>query len=201
MAYIYVTVFLIVRSILVCVMANNQAIAALPKFIRDAQHGSRQAYGEIYRILLPKIYRFVWYEVRDKATAEDLTQVTFLRLWKAINSYDTNKGSFPSFAFAIARNLIIDWQRKKRTVSLEAIGEVEERDDTVERLIQHDTVDRVRGALAKLSMEDRQLVVLRHFEDMPYEDIAKAMGKREGAVRVKLHRILRTLKGILKESL
>lgn len=178
-------------------MVQEQDNTKLQTFIRDAQRGSTQAYGEIYRILLPKIFRFVWYEVRDKQTAEDLTQVTFLRLWKAINSYDTEKGSFSSFTFAIARNLIIDWQRKKRTVSLEAIGEVEERDDIVEKLIQHDTVDGVRQALATLPDEDRQLVVLRYFEEVPYEEIAKIVGKQEGAVRVKLHRILRQLKKLL----
>lgn len=182
-------------------MVAEQDTPKFQTFIRDAQRGSRQAFGEIYRILLPKIFRFVWYEVHDKQTAEDLTQVTFLRLWKAIHSYDEEKGSFPSFAFAIARNLIIDWQRKKRPMSLEVIGEVEKRDDTMERLIQHDIVDRVRQALTLLSAQDRQLVVLRHFEEVPYEEIAKIVGKQEGAVRVQLHRILRQLKGILKESL
>lgn len=196
----YVTVSLLARSILVCVMVEDQDTPKLQTFIRDAQHGSRQAYGEIYRILLPKIFRFVWYEVRDKQTAEDLTQVTFLRLWKAINSYDADKGSFPSFTFAIARNLIIDWQRKKRAVSLEAIGEVEQRDEVIDRMIQHDVVDRVRQALAMLPAEDRQLVTLRHFEEVPYEEIANIVGKQEGAVRVKLHRILRQLKDILKTS-
>lgn len=178
-------------------MVAEQDNAKLQTFIREAQRGSTQAFGEIYRILLPKIFRFVWHEVYDKPTAEDLTQVTFLRLWKAIRSYDEEKGSFPSFAFAIARNLIIDWQRKKRPVSLEKIGEVEKRDDTMERLIQHDIVDRVRQALTLLSTEDRQLVVLRHFEEVPYEEIAKIVGKQEGAVRVKLHRILRQLKKLL----
>lgn len=190
MSYEDVTFLLQCRSILVCVMD-------LSRLIRDAQHGSTQAFGEIYRMLLPKIFRFVWYEVRDKQTAEDLTQVTFLRLWKAINSYDADKGSFPSFTFAIARNLIIDWQRKKRPVSLEVIGEIEERDETIDTLIQQEVVDRVRQALATLPAQDRQLVVLRHFEEVPYEEIAKIMGKQEGAVRVKLHRILRQLKGIL----
>ena len=181
-------------------MAEDQALPTLHKLIRDAQQGSRQAFGEIYRILLPKIYRFIWYEVRDKQTAEDLAQVTFLRLWKAIRSYDTDKGSFQSFTFAIARNLIIDWHRKKRPVSLEAIGEIEERDDTMERVIQHEAVDRVREALAQLPAEDRQLVMLRHFEEVSYEEIATIMGKQEGAVRVKLHRILRQLKNILKQA-
>lgn len=178
-------------------MVEDQANVELQTFIRDAQRGSTQAYGEIYRILLPKIFRFVWYEVRDKQTAEDLTQVTFLRLWKAIRSYDEEKGSFPSFAFAIARNLIIDWQRKKRPVSLEKIGEIEKRDETVDTLIQQEVVDRVRQALTLLSTEDRQLVVLRHFEEVPYEEIAKIVGKQEGAVRVKLHRILLKLKKLL----
>lgn len=169
----------------------------LPTLIRDAKRGKSDAFGEIYRTFLPKIYRFVWYEVRDTPTAEDLTQVTFLRLWRALRSYDQKKGSFQSFAFAIARNLIIDWQRKKKPVSLEAIGEIEQSDGVMERMIQSEAVDRVRRALAQLPTEDRELVVLRHFEDTSYEEIAKSMRKREGAVRVQLHRILLKLKKLL----
>lgn len=182
-------------------MVQEQDNIKFQTLIRNAQHGNRQAYGEIYRMLLPRIYRFVWYEVRDKQTAEDLTQVTFLRLWKAINSYDTEKGSFPSFTFAIARNLIIDWQRKKRPVSLEAIGEIEIPDGIMDTLVQKETGERVKQALAALPVDDRQLVVLRYFEEVSYSDIAKTMNKKEGAVRVKLHRILRQLKGILEKPL
>ena len=181
-------------------MEENQTQATILKLVQDAQKGNGQAFGQIYRMLLPKIYRFVWYEVRDKPTAEDLTQVTFLRLWKALHSYNKEKGSFQSFAYAIAKHLIIDWQRKKRPVSLEVIGELEKTDETIDSMIRQDTVDRVRRALAALSSEDRQLVVLRHFEDLSYGQIAAIEGKQEGAVRVKLHRILRQLKNILKQA-
>lgn len=166
------------------------------KFVKKAVAGDKQAFGELYKLFLNRIYRFIYYLVGDEFSAEDITQNTFLKAWNSLPNYNIDRGTFQSYLYTIARNLVIDNQRRKKEVSLEGeFGEGIASEDNVEKNISRDeSMQKVRDALKDLPAMDRQLVVLRFFEDMHFDEISEVLGKKPGALRVRIHRILETLR-------
>lgn len=172
----------------------------LSKLITRAQRKDRDAFGEIYNLFLKRIYRFVYFSVRDQKLAEDITQDTFLRAWRSLASFSLSRGSFQAFLFAIARNLVIDWYRKKKEISLEAIADPSYQEHVDEKIIQDEQKQQLNRALVKLKFLERQIVTLRYFEELSFFEIGKVVHLSEGAVRVRLHRILKQLKKYLEED-
>lgn len=166
------------------------------KFVSRAIAGDKNAFGELYKIFLDRIYRFVFYLVNDEFLAEDITQNAFVKAWRNLPNFSLNRGTFQSYLFTIARNLVIDGQRKRKEISLElTLGDnIEARDDSEERMWKNQSMEKVRNALSILDEADRQIIILRYFEEMRFEEIARIIGKRSGAVRVKVHRLLTVLR-------
>src|SRR3989344_6525043 len=90
----------------------------LLQLVKRAVEGDEEAYGQLYKIYVNKIFRFVKYLLNDKELAEDITQNTFVRAWKSIGNFSVEKGSFQAYLFTIARNLARDHIRKKKMQSL-----------------------------------------------------------------------------------
>lgn len=170
--------------------------------IEKAKKGDKRAFGKIYEKFLPRIYRFVFYLVPDSAIAEDITQDTFVKSWESLAKFSGKKGTVQSYLYAIARNGVIDYQRKKKESRLnmdyaQQIGSDENLEDKV---INLERVSKVHQALSDLSKEDRDLIVLRYFEEMSYKEIADIVGQSEGAVRVKTHRIVKSMKSFFSKK-
>lgn len=171
----------------------------LNELIQKAKRGDKDAFGSIYKIYYGKIYRYCRINLQSKETAEDVAQETFFKAWRSIQTFSAdNGGSIQAFLFRIARNTIIDLSRKKKELNLDTALEVETKDDFEEEFDKKGEIEKVQKALAKLGEEDRHLVVLRFFEEMSNGEIAAVVESNEGAVRVRLHRILKKLRGLLK---
>lgn len=166
----------------------------LEALVIKSQNGDKEAYGKIYNIFLKRIYRFIYYQIRDHETAQDITQTTFIKTWKSISSFSFDKGSFESFLFKIAKNLTIDHFRKKKNVSFEVTGDIASKEDIEEIVTRDEESETVRLAISKLEKVDKQIIILRYFEELPTLDIAEIVGIRDGALRVRIHRILKKLK-------
>lgn len=168
----------------------------LERLITEARRGNKDAFGEIYNLFLDKIYRYVYFSVKNREIAEDVTQETFFKCWKALPTFSEKKGTLSSFLFAIARNLIIDLSRKKRAVSLELVKDYQLIDakKVDEDIIQEEENTLLAEALSKLEEKEKHMVVLRFFEELSFAEIGKIMGKREVTVRVALHRIIKSVK-------
>lgn len=169
------------------------------KYVRLAIKGDKEAFGELYRLFLDSIYRFIYYLVGDEFLAEDITQNTFLKAWNSLPNYNLERGTFQSYLYTIARNLVIDNQRKRKTYSLEGLEGVIEADANPEREAwRSESMQKVRDALKDLPDFDRQLVILRFFEEMQFEEISEVLNKKPTALRVRVHRILETLRVALE---
>lgn len=171
------------------------------RLVRLAKEGNKDAFGEIYQLYLERVYRFVLYLVYDEPLAQDLTQETFVRAWKYLPKFRLGDGgTMQSFLYTIARNLVIDHQRKHTELSLdnEAGSLISSNEDLEKSYLNEETEREVENALKNLSDFDRQIVILRFFEDLPFKDVAKILNKKEGALRVRLHRSLEVLKEYLK---
>jgi len=159
----------------------------------------RKIFSSIYHKYVDKIYRFIFIKVSSQEIAEDLCSETFLRGWQVFKERRDIENP-PAFLYQIARNLVIDHYREKgkaKIVSAEYTQITDPRTDLEEKAISSSDLDNIRQALAGLK-EDYQTVVIWHYlDDLSVPEIAKILDKSEGAVRVSLHRALKTLKNKL----
>ena len=151
-----------------------------------ASRGESAAFGLLYDRHVAAIYRYVYYRVRDDAEAEDLTSDVFMRALKAMPRYEPRQ-AFLAWLYRIARNAVIDRARKgNRQVSFEDALEHPGVDRIVEpdaEILAHSDSATLRGALAKLTPLQQEVVVLRFLEGYSTLEIARLVGKREGTVR------------------
>ena len=171
----------------------------LAHVIEKAKRGDTKAFQEIYEEYYRKILRYCLFNGQNDEGAKDVCQEVFLRAWKSLPSFSLkNGGTIQAFLFRIARNLLIDLSRKKKEYALQEYEEIETHEDFVENLAREQNIKYVRTALAKLEEKDRQIVILRYFEELSTADVAKALGMKEGALRVRIHRTLKKLQEILE---
>lgn len=172
------------------------------ELVKQAKQGNKESFGEIYKLYLDRIYRFVLYLVYDEPVAQDLTQETFIKAWNFLPKFKIGVGTLQSFLYTVARNLVLDHQRKKPNLSLdnEAGEAIPDRTNIEEQILTVETENSIALALKNLPEFDRQIVILRFFEDLPFKEVARILKKDEGALRVRLHRALQTLKIYLKET-
>lgn len=167
--------------------------------IQRAQSGDRQAFGEIYKLYVQKIYRYCLINVKRKEVAEDICQETFVKAWKSLSSFSIiNGGTIQSFLFTIARNLIIDLSRKKKEHSIDEYEHIESTEDIFDTVEKNESIQRVHFAISKLDEIDRQIVILRYFEEMSTQEVAQIVGIKDGALRVRIHRVMSKLKDIME---
>ena len=171
----------------------------LKDLIERAKRGDTAAFKEIYKTFYSRIYRYLIYNGQNEEGAKDLAQETFIRAWKSLPSFTIRSGgTLQAFLFRIARNLLIDRSRKKKEYPLKDFHEIETQEDFVEDFAKKQQQKNVKKALGELEEKDRQIVILRYFEELSTGDTAKALKMKEGALRVRIHRVLRKLQTILE---
>ena len=153
-----------------------------------------------------RLLRYLVYLAGNRELAEDLFQETWIRVLERGHQYD-GKHEFSTWLYAVARNLTIDYLRKKSPVSLDGLMEDErhaplEPADTRpmawEVVQQHEQSERVSAALVSIPAEYREAVVLRFQEGLALNEIATVTGARLGTVKSRLYRGLNMLMSRLK---
>lgn len=169
------------------------------RLIERARKNDPDAFAEIYERYFDKIYRYVYVRVRTQMEAEDLTQQVFLNALQSIGSYKWKGAPFSSWLFRIARNQVIDHQRKVgrvQTTSLEIpIGSGDP--DPVDIVEKEMDIDRVREAMESLTELQREVISLRFAGELSTAETARIMGKKEGAVKALQHSALGALRRAL----
>ena len=183
------------KGYIICGVYNN-----LEQLIKEAKEGNKDAFGKLYEHFRKRIFRYIYYLTYDRDLGEDFTQLTFLKAWVALPNFSSRKGTLQAYLYSIARNLVIDYKRRRKEVSLENIAEPAYTTDFEDKLIKEDNVKIVHRLLAELDGEEKQLVIFRYFEELHFGEIASILHKKEGAIRVRLHRILQKLKGRIKKN-
>lgn len=173
----------------------------LEQWLSQAQKGDKDAFSKIYRMFSRRIFRYCFLNLHDHDLAQDISQETFIKAWKNLPSFSHFAGgSFQAYLFKIAKNSIIDFSRKKKETSLEGAMEIEANEKPDENLVREETSKKVWEALSLLKEEEKQIVILRYFEELSFTEISKVLGIREGALRVKIHRVLKKMKEVLEET-
>ncbi len=160
--------------------------------ISKIKKGDKEAFSEIYDNYLDKIYRFVYFKVSSKETAEDISGETFLKTLDYIIS-DKEIENLQAFIYRIANNLIIDhYRQNKKDVPLENVEH--SLLDNKERHLLSDDLKTVEKALYELKDDHREIIILCYLDQLSTKEAAQILEKPEGTIRVTLHRALKTLR-------
>lgn len=170
----------------------------------DAARADPAQFDALYRRYLAQVYSYAFYELGDHHEAEDVTERTFLAALANLDRFEERakpadgegSSTFRVWLFRIARNVVANQRRTRRrrpTAPIDAAALVAD-DVDVERgaAIRDEAADAWR-AVARLPADRRRAIVLRFVEEMSTAEIAGILGKSEGAVRVLIHRALRSV--------
>ncbi|HEY5628168.1 MAG TPA: sigma-70 family RNA polymerase sigma factor [Candidatus Limnocylindrales bacterium] len=157
--------------------------------VERAQRDPRQ-FGALYDRHFQQIYRFVYSRVREQTAAEDVTSEVFMKALKAMPRYQDTGRPFAAWLYQIAVNAIADRYRSMRpSQPLEDFHDLSVAGPALEeQAAQRDEVRRIWALVEELPHQQRTALVLKFQEDMKIEDIAVAMGKSPGAVKLLIHR-------------
>jgi RNA polymerase sigma-70 factor, ECF subfamily len=177
---------------------------AVSKLVRQCIAGDPQAWQQLVVSQHRRIYAICYRFTGSSSDAEDLTQDVFLKLYRNLSSFDSQKGSFQTWIITLARNLLVDHFRRTRldraSDSMDASFDGEEDGPTMaDRLADpspsqehyvagQELKVRVQAALKQLSPELREAVILRDLEDMDYKEIALVLKIPEGTVKSRISR-------------
>jgi RNA polymerase sigma-70 factor (ECF subfamily) len=136
----------------------------------------------------------------DHARAEDVAQETFLRAWRNLPTLDASSGSVRAWLFKVARNIVIDDWRTKRSQREYAVAEVPEVPAEVDRTDQILVAWVVADALTRLSPEHRAVLVECYYKGQSVAEASRRLGVPEGTVKSRTHYALRALRLALEEN-
>jgi len=167
------------------------------------RRGDTEGAAELFERYGPALLRFSDRLLSDRATAEEVTQEVFVKVISRAHQYD-GRAEVASWLFAIAANACRDRRRRDRRatiIPLEGVPELAARGEGVERrLMDREKREAVRSALALLSEEQREALVLARYHGLPYAEIASVLGISVGAVKTRIFRAVETLKSRFSEG-
>ena len=156
---------------------------------QQAQQGDKEAFAQLYESHFDRIYRYVMLRLGDKAEAEDMTQQVFLKAYESVRSFKWKGIPFSAWLFRIAHNLVVDHlrrQRRRPSVSLEEALPVSDSDPQREAERRVD-IERVVSATKQLTGLQREVISLRFAGGLSVAEVARVLGKSEGAVKALQH--------------
>ncbi|MFI2203880.1 ECF subfamily RNA polymerase sigma factor, BldN family [Streptomyces sp. NPDC020192] len=184
--------------------AADSDSARMMDLVERAQAGEAEAFGRLYDQYSDTVYRYIYYRVGGRATAEDLTSETFLRALRRIGTFTWQGRDFGAWLVTIARNLVADHFKSSRfrlevtTGEMLDANEVERspEDSVLESLSNAALLDAVR----RLNPQQQECVTLRFLQGLSVAETARVMGKNEGAIKTLQYRAVRTLARLLPDD-
>ena len=170
----------------------------------EAAQADPARFEALYRKYLAQVYSFAFYELRDHHEAEDATERTFQAALAHLGRFEerarpadgAGASTFRVWLFQIARNAIAESgrrRRRRREAPLEAAASVADSTDLEATAVQDEATSSAVRAISNLPADRRRALVLRFVDEMSTREIAGILGRSEGAVRVLIHRALRSV--------
>jgi RNA polymerase sigma-70 factor (ECF subfamily) len=172
-----------------------QTVASDEQLMVAFSRGSTDAFGELFSRYKQPVFGFFRRRVGDSALAEELTQETFLAILRASSHYEPS-ATFRTYLYAIAFNLLRANRRKATFRAMFFSAEQGGREPAVRSTI--DTVVVLRDAVSKLERVDREVLLLREFEELSYAEIAELLRVPLNTARSRLFRARTALRDLLE---
>lgn len=184
---------------------NDESLRVI---IAGAQRGDQAALAALVDRYAGRLFGFFYRMTGRRDDAEEMMQEVFLRVVRMIGAY-SDQGRFEPWLFRIAANLTRDRIRRDRRSPLVSMAEPDDPDadplpgaftaqTPTELTEQSEEIDRLNAALTRLPEAERQVVMLRHFSQMSFKEIAELMGTPLGTALARAHRGLARLRTLME---
>jgi RNA polymerase sigma-70 factor (ECF subfamily) len=160
-------------------------------------------FSELYRAHLRDVYSYSYYRIGNHHDAEDLTEQTFLQAYRHFERAQAESDGRPlrpwliRIAHNLAANLYRDRSRRPQTSIDDTTTELKSQHTTEDLVEGRDELSRILEQIKELPDERREALIMRFALGMDNREIARAMGKSDGATKVLLHRAIKQLEGLV----
>ena len=168
------------------------------QLIKIFNGGNAKAFEGIVNKYAQSVNNFVSYLINNTEEAKDITQDTFVKVWRNLEKFDTNR-NFKTWVFTIAKRSAIDYLRKRKNVNFSSLDNEDTDLDFSqnipdEELLAHEifeineNIDLVNKALETISVESKMIVLLYNGEEMTFDEIAEILEKPMNTVKSQYRR-------------
>ncbi|MDX2177462.1 MAG: sigma-70 family RNA polymerase sigma factor [Candidatus Sumerlaeia bacterium] len=180
--------------------------AAERRLVEAARRGDRHAYGELVEAHRERLFAAAFALVRNEEDARDLSQDAFVKAYNALDRFDTARPWYP-WLYRILRNACLNHLKKHgphRTTSLDRMADEDHMqfeaaaDDPVERIQTEQMARHMRQAIGQLKPDFREIILMKHFQEMTYEEIATVLDIPIGTVMSRLFHARKNLAKLME---
>ena len=160
-----------------------------------------QAFDKLYRLYYPKINNFVYYRTFNEDIRNEVVSNIFYKAMKNLTRFrflDSHRSSFSGWLYRIAISEINQYYRDRKRDLKIAYGKHNE--VPAEKLEYPYEFKNVKKCMAQMDDYEQNLIALKYFEKKPYKELTEIFGKKESALKVKVHRTLKKLKKLLEQE-
>ena len=176
------------------------------EWVRKAKQGDQSAFTQLMARYQERVARYIFNMVGNQEDAQDLCQETFVRVYRALGSFDTHR-EFAPWVYRIAHNVAIDYLRQKKAkpafLGSDPEYPMEERQDPkavdpLQKVVSQDMNRVIQSAIQALPENYRSVIVFRYVDDLSYEEIAEVLGITKANVMMRMSRARHMLHERLK---
>jgi RNA polymerase sigma-70 factor (ECF subfamily) len=166
--------------------------------VRRAQKHDQEAFAQLYEEHFDKIYRYVILRIGNETEAEDMTQQVFLNALQSISSFKWKGIPFSAWLFRIAHNQVVDYLRRKKRTAVPLDESLVSSGDNPQLVAEHKLdIGQLLSATKQLTDAQREVISLRFASELSIAQVAKVMGKSQGAVKALQHSAIVALRKAL----
>lgn len=181
---------------------GSDAHLSVQQAVGNAQKGDAASFGILYEHYYDKIYRYVSFKTGNALEAEDITAEVFVKMLESIHTFRWKGYQFSSWLFRIAHNLVMDHFRRRgrrATVNLDDVSPTTVRytPDLEHQIDINLSMESVQVALKDLTDLQREVISLRFAAGLSVAETARAVGKKDNAVKALQHAGLKKLRNVL----
>jgi RNA polymerase sigma-70 factor, ECF subfamily len=166
--------------------------------------GNYEAFGQLYDLYASKLFRFIRLKVRSQVLAEDLSSESFLKTYEYLTNKDNKiEESFQALLYKVAKNLVADYYKKKSSQDIFMGDDFHlflNEEPAKDEISSKEIADQIHKALVHVKDEYQDVLILYYIDELPVPEIAKILDKSVGAIRVLIHRGLKSIKEHLTEE-
>jgi len=168
-----------------------------------AQNSDREAFGQLFDLLAPKVKGLLMRRGMDSASAEDVMQDVMVSVWTKAGLFDPARGSLQGWVFTIARNAMIDRiRRQKPDISIDMIewDPVDESEGSEQRMLREERAEALRVAMKAVPAEQVAVLQLAYHEELSQTEIAAKLGLPLGTIKSRMRLAYAHLRAAMDEA-